>query len=260
MPVALAYAAAAGSHWQRIATAQRIRALKLDRVPGEAEASLEARREASALAEASELYRAFCASSEGTSRIAADACRFLRDALHAPGVEEAAAELLLQGEVLAWAAFENLVRSLFEAIINSEPARVLVILKDPVARKRLPEGFSIDALADAGFDVSTSLGTLLAGRQDFSDLRTARALLPPATRAAQAAATALADERLWVLSQRRHLIVHRRGVMDEQYLEAVDEQGPVGSRLVATPTELESHLEAVVRAGAKLLLAATATT
>ncbi len=256
MPVALAYAAAEGSHWQRIHTAQRIRALRLDRAPEEDEATLEARREKTALAEASEMYRAFCASSEGTDVVAADACRFLLDALHSPGVEEAASELLLQGEVLAWSAFEILARSLFEAIVNNEPERILAILRNPLAKKRLPDGFGIEALAAAGFNVSTSLGTLLAGRQDFSDLRTIRAVLPPATHAEQDAAAALADERLWILQQRRHLVVHRRAKVDVQYLEAVGERVLLGSKLTVTPEDLEVHLEAVVGAGVKLLRAA----
>ena len=45
IPVTLATGAAHGSHWQRIYSAERIRALMLDADPGEDEKSLEARRE-----------------------------------------------------------------------------------------------------------------------------------------------------------------------------------------------------------------------
>jgi hypothetical protein len=256
MPLTLAYATAQGSHWQRIHTAERIRALKLEAESGEDEASLEARRDQAAFEHATERLRALCSSDEGCNRIAADACRFLLDALHTAGMAEAASELLLQGEVLVWSALEILTRSLFETMVNDDPKRILTVLKDPAGKRRLPTQFGIEELAAVGFDVSTSLGSLLSCRQDFSDLRTIRATLLPALDAESAAISALADVKLWVLCQRRHLIVHRRGVIDAQYVEAVGESAPLGSRLEVTPNELEAHIKAVASAGTALLAAA----
>jgi hypothetical protein len=71
-----------------------------------------------------------------------------------------------------------------------------------------------------------------------------------------AVADALAEKRLWVLCQQRHLIVHRRGVIDARYLEATGEQQAIGSRLSVAPAELESQIESVVAAASALLTAA----
>jgi len=49
----------------------------------------------------------------------------------------------------------------------------------------------------------------------------------------------LRNPKLWLLQQRRHLIVHRRGVVDKQYLEKTGEKLNVGEQLLPTPAEIE---------------------
>ncbi len=67
---------------------------------------------------------------------------------------------------------------------------------------------------------------------------------------------ALGGQDLWVLCQQRHLIVHRRGVLDARYLEKTGEARQIGQRLVVTPAEFESQIDGVVNAGRVLLIAA----
>jgi hypothetical protein len=256
MPVTLALASAERSHWQRIYTAERIRARGLDAEPGENESDLEARRDEHALKSASEKMREYVTSSDGPSQIGADACAFLLRSLDSSDLSAAAAELLLQGTVLTWSALESLSRDLFELILNSDPTKVKNIMLESTTRQRLQSKFTLDELAMHGFDLSSSLGTLLSSQQDFSDIRTIKATMLPALNADATLAAALGDKTLWVLCQQRHLIVHRRGVIDFRYLEATGEQLPTGSRLSVSPSQLESQLAAVVSAGTALLAAA----
>ena len=51
----------------------------------------------------------------------------------------------------------------------------------------------------------------------------------------------LRNPKLWLLQQRRHLIVHRRGVVDKQYLEKTGEKIKVGEQLSPTPAEIEEY-------------------
>jgi hypothetical protein len=257
MPVALASAASEGSHWQRIHSAERIRALKLDLEPGENKEALEARRASRAREVASQRMQEFAASADGRDTIAADACRFLLDALKSADLGDAANELLRQGIVLTWSALEILSRDLFETLLNANPKRALTILQEPAAKHRLQSKFTLEELATAGFDLSSSLGSLLSSQQDFSDIRTIKAVMLPALNSAPDVEAALGDKALWVLCQQRHLIVHRRGVVDARYIDATGESRKIGDHLAISPDDLESQLAKVVNAGRALLLAAS---
>jgi len=256
IPVTLASAAAEGSHWQRIHSAERIRTLKLEADLGENQSTLEARRNAHARIIASERMREFAASRDGRDKIAADTCSFLLEALNSLNLSAAAAELLLQGTVLTWSALEILSRDLFEAILNADPKRALTVMQEPTAKQRLQSKFTLEELAASGFDLSSSLGSLLSSQQDFSDIRTIKAVMLPAVNSDSDVEAALGERKLWVLCQQRHLIVHRRGVVDARYVEATGETRQIGDRLAVTPSELESQIEGVVNAGRVLLIAA----
>lgn len=257
MPVILGSAASSGSHWQRIHSAERIRALNTMAEPGENEVALEARRASQASQVAAKRMKEFVESAEGRDTIAVDACRFLLEALRSANLGEAAAELLRQGIVLTWSALEVLSRDLFEMILNFNPKRVLAVIQEPTAKARFQSKFTLEELATAGFDLSSSLGSLLSSQQDFSDIRTIKAVMLPALNSDKDLETALADKRLWILCQQRHLIVHRRGLVDGRYLEATGESRQVGDRIVISPADLDSHLEAAVIAGRALLMAAS---
>jgi hypothetical protein len=257
VPITLASAASEGSHWQRIHSAERIRALKLVAEPGEGDAALAQRRTSHAATAATERMREFVESKDGQHTLAADACRFLLEGLRSSNLGEAADELLRQGVVLAWSALEILSRDLFEGILNANPKRALSVIQSPAAKQRLQSKFTLEELASAGFDLSSSLGSLLSTQQDFSDIRTIKAVMLPALNAEPDVETALGDRVLWILCQQRHLIVHRRGVVDGRYLESTGETRKIGERLVVTPDDLDQQLDKVVNAGRALLLAAS---
>ncbi|HVP39845.1 MAG TPA: hypothetical protein VMS93_11755 [Candidatus Saccharimonadales bacterium] len=209
MPVTLALAASEGSHWQRIHTAERIRARALDAEPGEDTDALEARRASHAREGASKRMHDFATSPDGRGALAADACRFLLRALSSADLSEAANELLRQGVVLTWSALEMLSRDLFETMLNASPTRILTILREPTAKHRLQSKFTLEELATAGFNLSASLGSLLPSRQDFSDFATVKAVMLPLLDSEPDVGAALDDKALQVLCQQRHLIVHR---------------------------------------------------
>ena len=69
IPVTLASGASEGSHWQRIHSAERIRALKLEAKSGEDKAALDARRDSHALEAASRRMQEFASSPDGRDTI-----------------------------------------------------------------------------------------------------------------------------------------------------------------------------------------------
>lgn len=256
IPVTLAWAASMRSHMQRIHAAERIRSLILTAEAKEDAAALDVRRAAWANGSASQRFNEFRTSADGQSHLADDACDFLVETLKFGNLGAAASELLRQGVVLAWSSLEILSRDLFETIVNADPGRALLVLEEPAAKQRLQSKLTLQELAEVGFDLSSSLGSYLSSRQDFSDIRTIKAVLSPALESDARVAAALDDRELWLLCQCRHLIVHRRGVVDARYNEATGEARIVGERLMVAPKALESQLAKVVDAGHALLQAA----
>lgn len=68
---------------------------------------------------------------------------------------------------------------------------------------------------------------------------------------------ALGNRELWILNQRRNLIVHRRAIVDEQYLANTGESLQAGQEIVITPQDLDRYLSVTRDAGIELIRAAT---
>jgi hypothetical protein len=252
MPFVLASTGTDQRHFQRIYMAERIRARSIDEDalhPGE---DLETVRERQAHTKADLRMGEFVQSEDGRNALIRDTCEFLLASLKR-GLESAAHELLQQGLVLLWSAFEVLSRDTFETLLNGDPTKIQALISHPTTRKRFEaERLPLDTLVQHGFDLSGRLGTVLVGQQDFSDLRIVKAVYAVLCPGNDALNQALAHRDLWTLFQRRHLVVHRRGVIDQAYLDATGETHPIGMHLVVTPLAFEGALRVVVSAGTAL--------
>ena len=64
----------------------------------------------------------------------------------------------------------------------------------------------------------------------------------------------LKDLELWELYNRRHLIVHRLGIVDEKYVKETGSKLPIGSEIMVTPLELEDNFDTAVVTAMSILL------
>lgn len=153
-----------------------------------------------------------------------------------------------------WSAFEVLSRDLFIMLLNANPGWTNRLLDQQTTRKR----FAVDkldwhTLSAHSFDLSSSMGILLSQKADLDDIQTIRetyaALFPDTAELNQR----LSDERLWFLFQKRNLIVHRRGLVDQHYLDRTGDQIPLGQQLSVSPADIESFLNAALAAGEALI-------
>ncbi len=254
MPYAMADRSAHGRHWQRIRTAASIRSLMLDAEPGESKEALDLRREWEALARARPEMESFLRSTEGRDAIARDTLQFLEGVRTDGALVEAAHELVLQGVVLCWGAFEVFARDCFISYLNANPGCSLALLADPVAKRRFElSKVSLETLAEHKFDLSGRMGTFLARQQDLSDVYSVKsvyhALFPNSTKLSDV----LGDPDLRVLSLRRNLIVHQRGIVDEIYAAETNCTQGLRERLKVSPKDIEIHLKTVVNAAVSIL-------
>ena len=104
-------------------------------------------------------------------------------------------------------------------------------MSDPVAKRRFESRVSFGTLSTFGFDLSAKMGALLAEQRDLSDLNTMKAVFGALFPTATVLKGSLDDANLRLLSERRHVIVHRRGVVDESYIKAIGCAERAGERL-----------------------------
>lgn len=255
-PYRLAHSATVDRHYQRIVSAERIRSLMLEQKPGESDTDLDARREAVARKHAKEKMEEFVSSSEGANTIIHDSLSFLERSKGDAELSASANELILQGVVLCWGAFEVLVRDAFVALLNHEPHLVENLVNDPVAKRRFDLAkIPLETLSQHDFDLSGKMGDILGQQQDLSDIQSVKAVYGAIFPKDATLRDALSSEVLRVLSQRRNLIVHRRGLIDDAYFKAVAGNQEVGERLRILPDELEKSINCSMVAASAILAA-----
>lgn len=244
IPFNYTYSEVNSLHWQRFLMAERIRARGIEN---------EEEREPTALKIARERFAEYL-KGEGKETISDDVLDRLNALLNEPESLAAARELTRQGVVLVWSAVEVLARDCFIYLLNRHPALAEKLLSEQANRKRFSvERIDWQTLASYGYDMSQSLGSLLISKADLTNVPAIRdaygALFPAATELGKE----LGDRRLWALCQKRNLIVHRRGIVDQQYLSCTEDTLPIGADLWVSPHEVEDLLNVALQIGTELI-------
>ena len=158
----------------------------------------------------------------------------------------ALSESLLQGAVLCWSALEVFCRDFFVAYMNKHPDAFSALNKDENTKKRfeLTTKTLIGHLEGNDYNLSSCMGNILAHRHDFSDFATIQATFRVLFRGKSPFDSDIKGN-LSLLAARRHLIVHRRGVIDEAY-RRYDESTVIGDRLNLTPKDIRFHIVTTV--------------
>jgi hypothetical protein len=244
IPFQYTYSQVYSLHWQRAHIAARIRS---GGAPDDAQQAETDR--ASAKAKFEEHLRG-----EGGKLLADEVVDHLLQLKSERESLAAARELTRQGVVLTWSAVEVLARDAFVYFLNCKPRMSDALLADQFNKKRFAtDRVDWQTLATNGFDLSGKLGTYLISKADLSNVPAIRAAYTALFPAAEQLRICLLDERLWHLSQKRHLIVHRRGVADEAYIDATGSSLQIGDPLWVAPAEVEDAIEAAMALGAELL-------
>jgi len=154
-------------------------------------------------------------------------------------------ELLGQGTVLSWSSVEVFCREFLRVALNTLPTLRVRFAQSKKLRKDCGiEAFGWSELIDANFDLRNCLGDILTRRFDIKDIGTARRVFDILFAGIEPVHVALADPQLTLLAARRHLIVHRRRVIDRKYLDATGEKASAGTKLRIEASELSGQMRA----------------
>ena len=136
---------------------------------------------------------------------------------------------------------------------NPAPATNLILTYEWLTMGGLRVAFlSVETLSSYGFDLSDKMGEVLRSVNPLTSLSTIRSVFGTLFGPDESLALTLRSSDLWLLSKRRHLIVHQRARVDQEYLDTTSESLSLGSELVVSPDQLAGHVIEVRKLGTAL--------
>ncbi len=239
LPFLLTLEAVQQRRFDRLLAAERIRALK--------DAPDDREPDSVALTVARQRMTDFMSSQAGQDYIRDAVLHDLDRSLSSEDISAAAAEVLIQTLVSTWAVFEHFASSFIVRWIDQDPRRSRSVLAAADLKAYLgKQVVDIDAIDEQGFDLTRSMGTMIFREKRLDNLAVIRSVLDALFNAGEVR-EAFGDD-LWLLNQRRHLFVHKRGFVDREYLKRTGDKVPAGQRLRLASNDVERYLMAVQKA------------
>lgn len=256
MPVVLGSSAIQDKHFTRFHMAERIRSLKTDFKIDEtvSEEPHEVARDKTANQIANEKFSKFVETKEGKSNLAIDTCEFLLKTVSNSELINASNILQQQGIVLLWGAFEILAKDAFIIYVDKNPISIKSLQENPSTKNRFElQKFTSEILIEHEFDLSNNMGKVIGRNQDFSDIVTIKETYDTLFPDSVSERNILREKDLWNLSQKRHLIVHRRGIVDQKFLNKTGLELNVGDEINISPEKLYSYVKQTIQCGIAIL-------
>ena len=235
LPFQLSGAAVQQRRLDQLYRAELIRSLDLD----DSSRDNSPETNAAAMAKALSTFRAELETEEGIRGFRKQAKIDLSGRLHIAEITTASADLLRQATSMTWTAFEVLFRDSVTTALNTNPTLVPVLLRDDRARQVLDlKRIDTEVIVGHGFDLKQRMGNIIGSHGALTRLDTMKITLRAMCPTKPAVARMLDDRQLWLLARQRHLIVHRRGIVDSLYVENTGDNRPIGSLLTLAPSEV----------------------
>ena len=242
LPFQLIQDAVIQQKFDRLHSAERIRALK----QVNAGSGLTLELQESAYRTANEKMSEFLTSSAGNIFMRDRIVDEMDQRLKSKDVENAASELCVQTLISTWSIFESFSRTFLVSWMNEHPDSASRVLSSPELKEFFGKNpIDIKSIERHSFDLSKSMGTIIFLNRRLDSLNVIRGIAKALFNSSDVQ-IALGDD-LWLLNQRRNIFVHRRGIVDQDYLNKTGEKIPLDERLPLTCDDIE-HYFYVVRA------------
>ena len=169
--------------------------------------------------------------------------------------------LLYSGLVWVWSTFEVFCSDLWEISVNESPhvlGKEAIIGLSRLDKLGEKEGLTakyikLDYLAKYGYDLKHSMGTILKPKFDFTSMSGIRQAYHSAFPKNQTISHVLANNDLFFLEMKRHLIVHSAGLVDEAFVSKTGVDIPEGVMLPVSDKEVLEYGNTVINAGFSLV-------
>jgi hypothetical protein len=179
------------------------------------------------------------ATPEGSKEMADRVIADLERSLQSDAFRISAAEILRQSIVLMWGSLEVLSSDTWALLLNLRPNLSLDLLQNERTKKWFQPKELISVLKEYGFDVSRNMGDVWLKWNRLDNLIAIREAFDAVLPHDEHLRSTLRQDSLWMLNQRRNLIVHRRGIVDKQYLTNTGDALEIGQELRIDPIYME---------------------
>jgi hypothetical protein len=166
--------------------------------------------------------------------------------------------LLYAAAMYAWAAVECAVKDVWAIAINLRPKelghRALLGVPAELASGGISsKQISVGLLAKHDFDLRGKIGTILAEKYDFTGVEGMRQAYSAAFGKQATIEAAFSSDRLSELEAVRHLVAHRAGVVDEEFLRRTKRGDSIGQPVALGGTILPDLVNAAIACTTSLL-------
>jgi hypothetical protein len=196
-----------------------------------------------------------------SARVVEEASQELREMLQIEDISQSARVLLSSSTSIAWTAFECLATDLWVAALDSRPTTLAQRALKSLPGEDQLDGISGKAvavwqLARHGFDLRSCMGRLLKPKFDLTSLSNIRKAYSGAFEKSMQLDVLFTTQDLNLLEASRHVIVHRGGIVDEEFASRTKTMGigyTVGAPLPLDGKMVSRLANAGVDAGCQLL-------
>jgi hypothetical protein len=146
---------------------------------------------------------------------------------------------------MLWGALEVVSTDIAVTIANKKPDIASRIVETDLFKKSgFFKGVSIGILEEFKFDVSRSMGSILFDNRRLDSVSAISDVYDAMFENSQLNIK-LKSPEIWELGQRRHLIVHRRSIVDRQYISKTSDNRAIGSSLSIVRADVDKYLKEV---------------
>ena len=248
IPYLMANAAVQSRRFQALASANRIRSLKT-----EFEGIPEDERIRDADKRALEQLEAESSTKERRKALVDGILRDLSQALEDPEFNRAASELLRQTVVMIWGSLEVLAFDASVCLVNRCPDLAIKLISGEETKRYFPRGVRVEDLAKHDYDLTSTMGEVLFSQMQTDSVSTVKHVFSVLIADSEEIERRLSDKDIWVLFQQRHLIVHRRGIVDQAYLAKTPGKAEAGSELFLNSDVVDQYFVLVRDIGLEML-------
>ncbi|EMY67810.1 hypothetical protein [Leptospira vanthielii] len=138
-----------------------------------------------------------------------------------------------------WSAIEVFIKDYFIFIINLNPDKSLSKLDDSEYFRKRIRNITFDEISQLGFDLREKMGYVLLKDLDFSNFKLIENICEKLIINYKQFPSLLEFKSL---NQTRHLVVHKRGIVDQKYKDTLNIQNEINTKIQINESDLKKYL------------------
>lgn len=169
-----------------------------------------------------------------------------------PNIKRWETSQIHSGILLAWSYFESMSTDCWIGLLNEYPATFVHRVTNDIDEKKLP----LSLLGKYDFTLKQHMGTILKQTFELTSLKGIKKAFRALLKDRANPTDVLFDQpELLTLSACRHLLVHRAGLIDEEFLkQSKTIMGNINDQLTVGPDDVPPLINSAINAGASLLV------